>query len=161
MVMVALLLVVLSTAPTTAGATTPGHQQAHYCKRVDAYRIKTCAKAVVAPAQWAGSCAGAGPAGRGGRHPDRGRGPRPLLQPNSSPSGRNGGRLRQSTRRCSRTSPTSGTFTFVGFALPTQGTKALALVQSASGVRAVVAIGVSTNRRSALIDSWTLTRPHP
>ena len=45
----ALLLVVLATTATTAaaGATTPAHQQAHYCKRVDAYRIKTCAKAIL------------------------------------------------------------------------------------------------------------------
>ena len=45
----ALLLVVLATTATTAtaGATTPGHQQAHYCKQVDAYRIKTCATAIL------------------------------------------------------------------------------------------------------------------
>ena len=41
----AMLLVVLATTATAAaaGATTPAPQQAHYCKRVDAYRIKTCA----------------------------------------------------------------------------------------------------------------------
>ena len=48
-VVVALLLVVLASTATTAtaGATTPGHQQAHYCKQVDAYRLKTCAKALL------------------------------------------------------------------------------------------------------------------
>jgi hypothetical protein len=43
-VVVALLLVVLATTATTttAGATTFGHQErVHYCKPVDAYRIKT------------------------------------------------------------------------------------------------------------------------
>jgi hypothetical protein len=46
---VALLLVVLAitATTTTAGATTPGHQQAHYCKRVDAYRLETCATALL------------------------------------------------------------------------------------------------------------------
>jgi hypothetical protein len=46
----ALLLVVLATTATTAtaGATTSGHQErAHYCKQVDAYRVKTCAKAIL------------------------------------------------------------------------------------------------------------------
>jgi hypothetical protein len=44
-----LLLVVVATTATTAAASTrtSGHQQAHYCKQVDAYRIKTCAKALL------------------------------------------------------------------------------------------------------------------
>jgi hypothetical protein len=44
-----LLLVALATAGTMAAASarTPGHQQAHYCKQVDAYRIGTCAKALL------------------------------------------------------------------------------------------------------------------
>jgi hypothetical protein len=44
-----LLLVALATTSTTAAASTrtPGHQQAHYCKQVDAYRLKTCAKALL------------------------------------------------------------------------------------------------------------------
>src|SRR5512132_4564828 len=44
-----LLLVMLATTSTTAAASTrtPGHQQAHYCKQVDAYRLKTCAKAIL------------------------------------------------------------------------------------------------------------------
>jgi hypothetical protein len=49
-VTVALLLMVLATTATTAtaGATTSDHQErAHYCKRVDAYRIKTCANAIL------------------------------------------------------------------------------------------------------------------
>jgi hypothetical protein len=47
-----LLLVMLATTSTTAAASTrtPSHQQAHYCKQVDAYRIKTCAKAPLLPA---------------------------------------------------------------------------------------------------------------
>ena len=44
-----LLLVMMATTSTTAAARTrtPGHQQAHYCKQVDAYRLKTCAKALL------------------------------------------------------------------------------------------------------------------
>jgi pimeloyl-ACP methyl ester carboxylesterase len=44
-----LVLVVLATTSTTATAkaTTPGHQHARYCKQVDAYRITSCAKAIV------------------------------------------------------------------------------------------------------------------
>ena len=44
-----LLLVALATTSTTAAASarTPGHQEAHYCKQVDAYRLKTCAKALL------------------------------------------------------------------------------------------------------------------
>ena len=78
-----LLLVVLATTATTAtaGATTFGHQErVHYCKPVDAYRIKTCATAP--PPRLAARPAaalGAGPARRGGRQPHRGRGPRPRL----------------------------------------------------------------------------------
>jgi hypothetical protein len=46
----AMLLVILATTATTAtaGTTTPGHQpRARYCKQVDAYRLKTCAKAIL------------------------------------------------------------------------------------------------------------------
>jgi hypothetical protein len=44
-----LLLVALATTSTTAAASTwtPGDQRAHYCKQVDAYRIGTCAKAIL------------------------------------------------------------------------------------------------------------------
>jgi hypothetical protein len=46
----ALLLLVLATTgtPAIAEATSSGHQQrAHYCKQVDAYRLKTCAEALL------------------------------------------------------------------------------------------------------------------
>ena len=44
-----LLLVMMATTSTTAAASTrtPGYQRAHYCKQVDAYRIKTCAEALL------------------------------------------------------------------------------------------------------------------
>ena len=44
-----LLFVALATTATTTAASTrtQGNQQAHYCKQVDAYRIKTCAKALL------------------------------------------------------------------------------------------------------------------
>ncbi len=44
-----------------------------------------------------------------------------------------------------------GTFTFVGFSYPPRAREALALVQTAAGERAVVAIGVSAGR-PALIE---------
>jgi hypothetical protein len=52
-----LLLVLLATTGTaaTAKATTPDHQQRRYCKRVDAYRIKSCASP-----ERGGACAGDG-----------------------------------------------------------------------------------------------------
>jgi hypothetical protein len=44
--------------------------------------------------------------------------------------------------------------------LPPRDRQALGLVQTATGERGVVPIGV-TNRRPALIESWHSTRPHP
>ena len=56
----ALLLVVLATTATAtaAGTTTPAHPQAHYCKQVDAYRLKTCARPSSLTRRWAASWAG-------------------------------------------------------------------------------------------------------
>ena len=44
-----LLLMVLATTgtPAAAGATTSAPHKAHYCKGVDAYRVKTCATALL------------------------------------------------------------------------------------------------------------------
>ena len=121
----ALLLVALATTATTAtaGATTSGHQeQAHYCKQVDAYRIKTCAKAIL-PDSPLGRQLGwvAGPARRGGRHPDRGRGPGPLL--GRVPHHR-ACRRRESSAPSSRTIAERGTLRFVGFAYPPRARQA-------------------------------------
>ena len=52
-------MVLATTATTaTAGATTPAPHKAHYCKQVDAYRLKTCATALLPAGRSANSCAG-------------------------------------------------------------------------------------------------------
>jgi hypothetical protein len=53
-----------------------------------------------------------------------------------------------------------GTVGFVGFAYPPRARQALALVQSPTGERAAVAIGV-TNRRPALIEYLGIEGAHP
>jgi pimeloyl-ACP methyl ester carboxylesterase len=144
----ALLLLVLATTSTTAaaGATTPDHQQAHYCKRVDAYRIKTCAKAILPAgplgrqlqwvlAQLAGEAATLTEAEVRTHFSAEyfavwgaERSPAVLVEA-----------LQQSVAE-------HGTFTFVGFAYPPRARQALALAQSTSGVRAAVELGVTTGR---------------
>jgi pimeloyl-ACP methyl ester carboxylesterase len=145
-----LLLVVLAITSTTAAASTrtSGHQQAHYCKRVDAYRIKTCAEALVPAtpvgrqlqwvlAQLAGDAA-------------------PLTQAEVRahvsaefltvvmPAD-------EVVRRLQQTIAERGTLTFIGFAYPPRTRQAVALIQTTTGERAAVALGV-TNRRPALIE---------
>jgi pimeloyl-ACP methyl ester carboxylesterase len=150
----ALLLVALATTSTTAAAIarTPGHQEAHYCKQVDAYRIKTCAKALLP----------AGPLGR-------------QLQWVLAQLGGEAATLTEAEVRThfsaeyfavwgEQRSPAvlveafrqtivelGGTARLVGFAYPPRTRQAVALVQSTSGVRGAVQIGV-TSGRPALIE---------
>jgi hypothetical protein len=42
----------------TAASSTTRNDQAHYCKQVDAYRLKTCATALLPPAPLAASWPG-------------------------------------------------------------------------------------------------------
>jgi pimeloyl-ACP methyl ester carboxylesterase len=157
-----LLVVVLATTgiPTAAGATTPGHQQAHYCKQVDAYRIKTCARALLPAspvgrqlrwvlAQLAGEAATLTEAEVrahfsaeffavwGDERP-----PAVLVEA-----------LRQTIAE-------RGTLTFVGFAYPPRTRQALALVQSTTGERGVVPIGVTAGR-PALIEFFDIDEAPP
>jgi pimeloyl-ACP methyl ester carboxylesterase len=149
-----LLLVALATTSTTATASTrtPGHQQAHYCKQVDAYRLKTCATALLP----------AGPLGR-------------QLQWVLAQLGGEAATLTEAEVQAhfsaeyfavwgDERSPAvlveafrqtivelGGTARLVGFAYPPRTRQAVALVQSTSGVRGAVQIGV-TSGRPALIE---------
>jgi pimeloyl-ACP methyl ester carboxylesterase len=151
---VTLLLVALATSSTTAAASAriPGHQEAHYCKQVDAYRLKTCAKALLP----------AGPLGR-------------QLQWVLAQLGGEAATLTEAEVRAhfsaeyfavwgEQRSPAvlveafrqtivelGGTARLVGFAYPPRTRQAVALIQSTSGVRGAVQIGV-TSGRPALIE---------
>jgi hypothetical protein len=158
-VTVALLLVALATTATTAAASTrtPGHQEAHYCKQVDAYRIKTCAKAIL-PAtpvgrqlQWVLAQL-AGEAATLTEAEVRGHVSAEFLTVVWPPAAVIDLFRQYVAER--------GPFTFVGFAYPPRARQALALVQTATGERGVVPIGV-TNRRPALIEFLALDEAPP
>jgi pimeloyl-ACP methyl ester carboxylesterase len=146
----AMLLVILATTATTAtaGTTTPGRQpRARYCKQVDAYRLKTCAKALLP----------AGPLGR-------------QLQWVLAQLGGEAATLTEAEVRAhfsaeyfavwgEQRSPAvlveafqqtivelGGTARLVGFAYPPRTRQAVALIQSTSGARGAVQIGVTTGR---------------
>ena len=150
----ALLLVMVATTGTAVaagGSTTPGHQPAHYCKKVDAYRLKTCAKAILPASplgrqlQWVLAQL-AGEADTLTEAEVRAhfsaeyfavwgeqRSPAVLVEA-----------FRQTIAEL-------GTVRFVGFAYPPRARQAVALVQSATGVRGAVQLGV-TDDRLALIE---------
>jgi pimeloyl-ACP methyl ester carboxylesterase len=145
-----LLLVALATTSTTAAASTrtPGYQRAHYCKQVDAYRIKTCATALLS----------AGPLGRQLQWV--------LAQLAGEAATLTEAEVRahfsaeflttvlpsaEVVRLLQQTIAERGTLTFIGFAYPPRTHQALALIQRTTGERAAVALGV-TNRRPALIE---------
>ena len=151
MVTAALLLVALATTATTAtaGATTSGHQEhAHYCKQVDAYRIKTCAKAIL-PDSLLGRQLGwvlaqlAGEATTLTEAEVRAHFSAEFLTIVIPPEGVIGA--------LQGTIAEIGTMRFVGFAYPPRARQAAALVQSTSGVRGAVQLGV-TNGHPALIE---------
>jgi pimeloyl-ACP methyl ester carboxylesterase len=155
-----LLLVVLATTATTAtaGATTSGHQErAHYCRKVDAYRLKTCAKAILPDsplgrqlqwvlAQLAGEVATLTEA------EVRVHFSAEFLTVVLPPEGVIGA--------LQGTIAEHGTFTFVGFAYPPRARQAAALVQSTSGVRGAIPIGL-TNGRPARIEFLDLQEAGP
>jgi ORF 12 gene product N-terminal/alpha/beta hydrolase fold len=142
-----LLLVALATISTTAAASTrtPGHQQAHYCKQVDAYRLKTCAKAILPDsplgrqlqwvlAQLAGEAATLTEAEVRAHFSaeyfavwGEQRSPAVLVEA-----------FQQTIVEL------GGTARLVGFAYPPRARQAVALIQSTSGVRGAVQIGVTT-----------------
>jgi ORF 12 gene product N-terminal len=145
----ALLLVALATTATAtaAGTTTPAHPQAHYCKQVDAYRLKTCAKALL-PDSPLGRQLGwvlAQLAGRAATLTEaevRAHFSAAFLTVVIPPEGVIGA--------LQGTIAEIGTIRFVG--LPTRhgARQAVALVQSTSGVRGAVEIGVTSGRPSRI-----------
>jgi pimeloyl-ACP methyl ester carboxylesterase len=156
-VTIALLLVVLASTATTAGATTPGHQQAHYCERVDAYRIKTCAKALLPDsplgrqlrwvlAQLAGEATTLTEAEV---HAHVSAEFLTIVMP-----------APEVVQALRQTIAERGTFSFVGFAYPPRARQALALVQSTTGERGAIEIGV-TSSRPARIEYFGLQEAPP
>jgi hypothetical protein len=153
-----LLVVLASTATTTtAGATTPSHQQAHYCKQVDAYRLKTCATAMLP----------AGPLGQQLRWElDQLAGEAATLteaevQAHVSPEF-----LtvmfppKVVIQFFQQNLAERGPFTFIGFAYPPRARQALALLQTATGERGALPIGV-TGGHPALIEYLDLQQAPP
>jgi pimeloyl-ACP methyl ester carboxylesterase len=140
-----LLLVALATTSTTAAASTrtPGNQQAHYCKQVDAYRIKTCAKALLP----------AGPLGRQLRWElAQLTGEAPTLTEAEV-------RAHVSAQFLTVMMPPEGViqffqqnladrgpFTFIGFAYPPRARQALAILEGPTGERGALPIGVTSGR---------------
>jgi pimeloyl-ACP methyl ester carboxylesterase len=154
-----LLLVALATTSTTAAASTrtPGNQQAHYCKPVDAYRVKTCATALLP----------AGPLGRQLRWV--------LAQLAGEAATLTEAEVRahfsaefltvvatpEEIIEVFRSNIAEhGTFTFVGFVYPPRARQALALIQTATGERGALPIGV-TSGRAALIEFFGLYAAPP
>jgi pimeloyl-ACP methyl ester carboxylesterase len=143
-----LVAATVTTGTAAAGSSKARDHQAHYCKKVDAYRIKTCAKRIIPDspvgrqltwvvAQLGGDAAGLTEAEVRAHFSSE------FLTIVTSPAELIA-TFRQSIAE-------RGTFTFVGFSYPPRAREALALVQTATGERAAVAIGV-TAARSALIE---------
>jgi pimeloyl-ACP methyl ester carboxylesterase len=156
-----ILLLVLSATGTPAVASpTASRHRAHYCKQVDAYRIKTCARAILP----------AGPLGR-------------QLGWVLAQLGGEAATLTEAEVRAhfsaeffavwgeewspavlvaafQQTLAERGTFSFVGFSYPPRARQALALVQSTTGERGAIEIGV-TSRRPAQIEYFSLQQAPP
>jgi pimeloyl-ACP methyl ester carboxylesterase len=141
---------------TAASSNTPDNQ-AHYCKRVDAYRIKTCAKALLPAgplgrqlhwvlAQLAGDAATLTEAEIRGHFSAE-------FLTVAAPPEEVIGVFRSNVAEF-------GTFSFVGFVYPSRARQAVALVQSTSGERGAVPIGV-TRGPPALIEFFGLYAAPP
>jgi pimeloyl-ACP methyl ester carboxylesterase len=151
-----LMLVVLATTGTAAAAKAP-EAKAHYCTKVDAYRIKTCAKADL-------------PATPVGRQLEW---VLAQLAGDAATLTETEVRAHISNEFLTAVMPAEavigalqgtiadfGTLTFVGFSYPPRAREALAIVQSASGVRGAVAIGVTASH-PALIEVLDLGAAPP
>jgi pimeloyl-ACP methyl ester carboxylesterase len=141
---------------TAASSNTPDNQ-AHYCKRVDAYRIKTCAKALVP----------AGPLGRqlhwvlAQLAGDAATLTEAEIRAHFSVEFLTVAAAPEEVIEVFRSNVAEfGTFSFVGFVYPPRARQALALVQSTSGERGAVPIGV-TRGPAALIEFFGLYAAPP
>ena len=153
-------LVVLATTATTAtaGATTSGHQeQVHYCKRVDAYRLKTCATAIL-PDSPLGRQLGwelaqlAGEATTLTEAEVRAHFSAEFLTVVMPPE--------VVIQFFQQNLAERGPFTFVGFAYLPRAREALAILQGTTGERGALPIGV-TSGRPALIEYLDLQAAPP
>jgi pimeloyl-ACP methyl ester carboxylesterase len=163
--MVLLLVGALLTATVPAGTATAGssnsrNHRAHYCKQVDAYRITTCATALLP----------ASPLGRQLRWV--------LAQLAGEATTLTEAEVQAHfsaeffavwgqefspaalVAAFQQTITERGTFTFVGFAYPPRARQALALVQSTTGERGAIEIGV-TNSRPTRIEYFSLQEAPP
>jgi pimeloyl-ACP methyl ester carboxylesterase len=141
---------------TAASSNTPDNQ-AHYCKRVDAYRIKTCAKALLP----------AGPLGRqlhwvlAQLAGDAATLTKAEIRAHFSAEFLTVAATPEEVIEVFRSNMAEfGTFSFVGFVYPPRARQALALVQSTSGERGAVPIGV-TRGPAALIEFFGLYAAPP
>jgi pimeloyl-ACP methyl ester carboxylesterase len=154
-----LLLMVLATTgtPAAAGATTSALQEANYCKGVDAYRIRTCARALLP----------AGPLGR------------QLAWELAQLAGEAAALTEAEVRAhfsaefltvamppevviqlFQQSVAERGPFSFVGFAYPPRARQALAILEGATGERGALPIGV-TSGRPVLIEYLDLQAAPP
>ena len=152
-----LLLLVLATTgtPALAGEKASGHR-AHYCKRVDAYRIKTCATALL-PAGPLGRQLGwelaqlAGEAATLTEAEVQAHFSAEFLTVVMPPE--------VVIQVFQQTVADHGPFSFVGFAYPPRARQALAILEGPTGERGALPIGV-TSGRPALIEYLDL-QPAP
>jgi pimeloyl-ACP methyl ester carboxylesterase len=156
----ALLAATVPAGTATAASPATRNHQAHYCKQVDAYRIKTCATALLPTsplrrqlawvlAQLAGEDATLTEAEVQAHFSaeffavwGQERSPAALVA------------------AFQQTIAERGTFTFIGFSYPPRARQALALVQSTTGERGAIEIGV-TNSHPARIEYFGLQEAPP
>jgi uncharacterized protein len=144
----------------TAASSTTRNDQAHYCKQVDAYRLKTCATALLPPSplgrqlawvldQLAGEAATLTQA---------------EVQAHFSAEffAVWGEELSPAVLVVAfqQTIAERGTFALVGFSYPPRARQTLALVQNTIGERGAIEIGV-TNSRPARIEYFSLQEAPP
>jgi len=158
---ITLLLVVLATTGTTAAASDQStNDQARYCKQVDAYRITTCARALL-PASPLGRQLAWGLAQLAGEAATL---TEAEVQAHFSAEffAVWGEELSPAALVAAfrQTIAEHGTFSFVGFAYPPGAHQALALIQSTTGERGAIEIGV-TSSHPARIEYFSLQEASP
>jgi pimeloyl-ACP methyl ester carboxylesterase len=156
----ALLASAIPAGTATAGNSATRNDQAHYCKQVDAYRIKTCAEALLPAsplgrqlawvlAQLAGEATTLTEAEVQAHFSAEFFA---VWGEELSPAALVAAFQQTITER--------GTFSFVGFAYPPRARQALALVQSTTGERGAIELGV-TSSHPARIEYFGLQEAPP